>query len=303
MFDTRTNIDNGDGGSITLYAVSNANVPILFQATESGITGTSVSAAAVAGLAAYYLGFPALSGNWNQGRVGHDMKEFLIDSAGIRTDNALDPSNPRNQLPPQESIKVPFNGWCTKGDSDTDSSKRNVHVRSPGVFSRRDFDGDIEFAKAQTEAIVEGKCLNIQPDTTPPPFIPGTCSFYLSYDFNTMGTAHGKTKMRVDGILDNDGNQLGGAFAPGTAGDVIWDGEVIKLTTGKLPNDVVIIVRKWGDDGKWRYRKNFDFQYGDDNWSLMNEVTSGGRCDEKVWKDAADNGNRFMTAHNCTFTC
>lgn len=86
---TDGNPDLGDGGSITLYAAARE---VLVASTDSDtstttLTGTSLAAPAVAGMAAYFFALPELNANWPQGEVARAMKQFLVLSARIQRNN------------------------------------------------------------------------------------------------------------------------------------------------------------------------------------------------------------------------
>jgi subtilisin family serine protease len=92
---TDSNPDLGTGGSITIYAAARL---VLVASTDSDtstttLSGTSLAAPAVAGMAAYFFSLPELDANWPQGSVARAMKQFLVLSARIQRNNNPVPSN------------------------------------------------------------------------------------------------------------------------------------------------------------------------------------------------------------------
>ncbi|KAI4943491.1 hypothetical protein J4E91_009401 [Alternaria rosae] len=105
---------NGQGGQVDIYAGAVDVVCAKHnEADDSTITedGTSLAAPAIAGLAAYYFGIPALRSNWHDGSVPADMKKFILDHAEVRNDNPFDESDDpfASPRPEKESLKVPYN--------------------------------------------------------------------------------------------------------------------------------------------------------------------------------------------------
>lgn len=69
------------------------------------------------------------------------------------------------------------------------------------------------------------------------PYTTGWCKVDFWHDFNMAGTIGAETKMRVNGITDRTGKELGGDWGHSTAGDVIWNEQEILLDTA-LPHTV-----------------------------------------------------------------
>lgn len=62
------------------------------------------------------------------------------------------------------------------------------------------------------------------------PYTTGWCKVDFWHDFNMAGTIGAKTKMRVYGITDRTGKDLGGSWGgPSDAGDVIGNEQEIIL--------------------------------------------------------------------------
>ena len=79
IFDPGTALDRGQGGSITVYALS-VDVNAADYRTNAGsilVPGTSVATPVVAGLAAYFFALPSLAGQRTPGNVAMDMKNYI----------------------------------------------------------------------------------------------------------------------------------------------------------------------------------------------------------------------------------
>jgi hypothetical protein len=106
---TLTNPDLGMGGSISIYAPAR---DVLCASTGSDsatrlVSGTSVAAPAVAGMAAYFFSLQELDSNWPAGLVARAMKQFFFLSANIQRHNAPVPwTLDYYTLPSNRSIRV-----------------------------------------------------------------------------------------------------------------------------------------------------------------------------------------------------
>ena len=106
---TLTNPDLGMGGSISIYAPAR---DVLCASTGSDsatrlVSGTSVAAPAVAGMAAYFFSLQELDSNWPAGLVARAMKQFFFLSANIQRHNAPVPWTLDYYTPPSNrSIRV-----------------------------------------------------------------------------------------------------------------------------------------------------------------------------------------------------
>lgn len=116
------------------------------------------------------------------------------------------------------------------------------------------------------------------------------------------GTIGAETKMRVNGLSDRAGHDLGGSWGHESAGDVIWNGEEIILQT-QLPHTLRIIPYKYGGNGLWNYRKHFDLDYNGQTWNEEMTDESGPHCKETYRLSAAENGNRYKFGWGCFFQC
>lgn len=65
-----------------------------------------------AGLAAYFFGLSSLSGNWHQGTVSTDIKNYIAEYAYVRNQNPLPPASSlpfQYTLPAADTMKVAYN--------------------------------------------------------------------------------------------------------------------------------------------------------------------------------------------------
>ena len=103
-----TNPDLGSGGSISIYAAARdvlvAGIDSDSATTE--VTGTSLAAPAVAGMAAYFFSLQELDANWPGGSVARAMKQFFVLSARVQRNNNPVPDNLGYTPPSAGSIVV-----------------------------------------------------------------------------------------------------------------------------------------------------------------------------------------------------
>ena len=113
VLDTQTTLDANQGGSITVYAVSQPVVVASKDDNRATLTesGTSLAAPAVAGLAAYFASLTSLDEQWKQGSVATDMKNYIKTSAYVRSHNPVPANIPAayNPRPLADSIVVAYN--------------------------------------------------------------------------------------------------------------------------------------------------------------------------------------------------
>jgi subtilisin family serine protease len=103
-----TNPDLGSGGSISIYAAAR---DVLVAGIDSDsamaeVTGTSLAAPAVAGMAAYFFSLQELDANWPDGSVARAMKQFFALSARVQRNNNPVPDNLGYTPPSAGSIVV-----------------------------------------------------------------------------------------------------------------------------------------------------------------------------------------------------
>ena len=127
---TDTNPDLGSGGSISIYAAAR---DVLCASTDSDsatklVTGTSVAAPAVAGMAAYFFSLQELDSNWPAGQVARAMKQFFFLSARIQRNNNPVPDNLGYTPPSARSIVV--------------ACKHPLHPSSPSPKSNTSLPGN-----------------------------------------------------------------------------------------------------------------------------------------------------------------
>jgi hypothetical protein len=106
-----TNPDLGSGGSISIYAAAR---DVLVAGIDSDsataeVTGTSLAAPAVAGMAAYFFSLQELDANWPSGSVARAMKQFFVLSARVQRNNNPVPDNLGYTPPSAGSIVVAWN--------------------------------------------------------------------------------------------------------------------------------------------------------------------------------------------------
>ena len=112
VLDTITTFDKGEGGSISVYALSRNVMVADFRNNAGSIIGnpgTSLAAPAVAGLAAYYASLPSLNNEWRRFHVALDMKRYIITHAYQRSANAIPNNLPDNYVATPGSITVAYN--------------------------------------------------------------------------------------------------------------------------------------------------------------------------------------------------
>ena len=114
VLDDLSTFDRGRGGSITVYAVSQAVRVADYSVnvrSRMSAPGTSVAAPAVAGLAAYFASLDSLNNEWQRDHVATDMKNYIQTQAYRRSANPI-PANLVGgyRAPSPNSIFVAYNG-------------------------------------------------------------------------------------------------------------------------------------------------------------------------------------------------
>lgn len=146
-----TTRDQGDGGSISVYAVGEwvLGAGPADNSDKVRYQGTSQASPAVAGLAAYFASLPSLSQEWRPGHVAMDMKNYIVKYAHKRLDNPV-PAEFNYPIDP-ESIKVIYNraneGLCARKNP---PGKRNVVDEWNSTALHRRQDG------SETDIVVDG---------------------------------------------------------------------------------------------------------------------------------------------------
>ena len=73
-----SSFDVGQGGSISVYAMSEKVRCASCNGGDTMMKGSSMAAPAVAGLAAYFASLPSLAGELRRGNVAQDMKDYIV---------------------------------------------------------------------------------------------------------------------------------------------------------------------------------------------------------------------------------
>ena len=103
-----TNPDLDSGGSISIYAAARDVLcaSIDSDSATKSVSGTSVAAPAVAGMAAYFFSLQELDSNWPDGSVARAVKQFFALSARVQRNNNPIPDNLGYTPPSAGSVVV-----------------------------------------------------------------------------------------------------------------------------------------------------------------------------------------------------
>ncbi|KAK6400352.1 hypothetical protein LTR81_024401, partial [Elasticomyces elasticus] len=139
-----------------------------------------------------------------------------------------------------------------------------------------------------------GTAPTLQPDPT--------CGICLWSDSPADAKVAGKTKLRVNDAWDQNGTPIGGAWGNEKAGDIIGDGDEIRIKS-KLPKELVITVRPYEGDGhNTNYEKSFHFKYGGQEWNDEDRDKAKPHCD-RTQRDTTAHSGRFKPGWSCFFAC